>query len=227
MRDDICTIPITDIFEVKDGCPLCRMHETVEEHIVSYILGDAMMEPDVRIETNRLGFCDDHFQKMYDHNGRLQLAVMLETHIKSIAKETLEIKNSAEKNYKSAKETNSTCFICDKINWGEKRMIDTIYRCYESEEDFREMFNSQPFYCFKHYEMLMGGINKHTLRKHGKEMSENLTRITRAYADNLSEKITKYCSMYDYHHAGNTDFGDSRYAVEEIIKFLTMNQKGS
>ena len=51
MRDDICTIPVTDAFEENDGCPICRMYDTVEKRILEYIMGAAMMEPDVRIET--------------------------------------------------------------------------------------------------------------------------------------------------------------------------------
>ena len=60
MRDDICTIPVSEVFEESDGCPICRMYETVEDRIITYILGDAMMEPDVRIETNKVGFCEKH-----------------------------------------------------------------------------------------------------------------------------------------------------------------------
>ena len=56
MRDDICTIPVSEVFEVNDGCPICRMKKTVEDHIIDYIMGAAMMEPDVRIETNKKGF---------------------------------------------------------------------------------------------------------------------------------------------------------------------------
>ena len=64
MRDDICTIPISEVFEENDGCPICRMRDTIEERITEYILGDAMMEPDVRISTNQVGFCEEHYDKM-------------------------------------------------------------------------------------------------------------------------------------------------------------------
>ena len=86
MRQDICTIPISEVFEVNDGCPICRMRETVEKHLIYYIMGAAMMEPDVRIETNRLGFCERHFDMMLANRGRLQLALVLESHIAEINK---------------------------------------------------------------------------------------------------------------------------------------------
>lgn len=55
MREDICSIPISEIFEPKDGCPFCRMRDMLEDRMATYITGVAMMEPDVRVETNRLG----------------------------------------------------------------------------------------------------------------------------------------------------------------------------
>ena len=30
MREDICSIPISEIFEPKDGCPFCRMRDMLE-----------------------------------------------------------------------------------------------------------------------------------------------------------------------------------------------------
>ena len=86
LRDDICTIPVSEVFEENDGCPICRMRNTIEERIISYILGDAMMEPDVRIETNKVGFCEKHYDKMLNYRARLQLSLMLQTHIDEINK---------------------------------------------------------------------------------------------------------------------------------------------
>ena len=56
MKEDITTIPINDVFEPRDGCPLCRMRDMLEERSTVYITGAAMMEPDVRIKMNETGF---------------------------------------------------------------------------------------------------------------------------------------------------------------------------
>lgn len=225
MRDDICTIPVSEVFEEKDGCPICRMYHTVEERIIKYILGDAMMEPDVRIETNRLGFCREHLDNMMSHRGRLQLALMLQTHIdevnhKVFAKNFL---NSPQKKAEKAKSITDTCFICNKIEWGVSRMIETIYRLYESEKDFRELFNAQPQFCMHHYERLINGIDKRRFPRYSKEMADNLTRITKEYISSLYDDISKYCKMYDYRGAasGNADWGNSKDSVERTVAFLS------
>lgn len=45
MRDDITSIPISEVFEPRDGCPICRLRNTLEDRVVEYITGAAMMEP--------------------------------------------------------------------------------------------------------------------------------------------------------------------------------------
>ena len=56
MKETIYTIPINEAFEAKCGCPLCTLRRKLERDSVEYIMGAAMMEPDVRIETNKRGF---------------------------------------------------------------------------------------------------------------------------------------------------------------------------
>lgn len=224
MRDDICTIPVSEIFEVNDGCPICRMYATVEKRIIDYIMGDAMMEPDVRIETNRLGFCEKHYDKMLSHRGRLQLSLMLQTHIDEINKGIFARKflvSNSKKGEKAAKISES-CFICNKIEFGISRMIDTIYRTYEEQRDFREMFNGQPQFCLPHYERLMAGLEKKNMRYYGKAFGDNLTRITGEYAKKLYNDISGYCTVYDYRNAGQKQLSDDeRDSVENAVAFLT------
>ena len=213
MRDDICTIPISEVFEVNDGCPLCRLHNTVNERIVDYIMGDAMMEPDVRIETNKIGFCPDHYSQMLNHNGRLALALMLQTHLNEI--------NTKVLNKKITDKLSDKCFICDKIEWGFSRMIDTLYRTYENDADFREMFNSQKEFCLPHFELLISGCNKKNMKKQHSVFAENLIRITKQHTTDIYDSISKYCSMYDYRsNRKGEEFESCKTSVEAAIDFL-------
>ena len=58
MKESIYTIPISEAFEPKRDCPFCTLKNELERHFVEYITGAAMMEPDVRIQTNKQGFCN-------------------------------------------------------------------------------------------------------------------------------------------------------------------------
>ncbi|MEE1055516.1 MAG: DUF6062 family protein [Acutalibacteraceae bacterium] len=223
MRDDICTIPVSEVFEENDGCPICRMRDTVEQRIISYILGDAMMEPDVRIETNRVGFCEKHYDKMLNYRARLQLSLILQTHIDEIAKNVFSkglFTTPAKRGEKAAK-VSDTCFICDKIEYGVSRMIETVYRCYENERDFRELFNNQTMFCLPHYERLISGADKKKMHRYSKEFADNLTRITGDYAKNLHENISKYCAIYDYRaDKENMKVPEIMNSVDTAVDFL-------
>ena len=81
MRYDITNIPVAEVFEEGDGCPICRLRNILEKRAVEYITGAAMMEPDIRIETNKLGFCGRHFAKMFTMKNRLGMGLMLESHL--------------------------------------------------------------------------------------------------------------------------------------------------
>lgn len=37
MREDICSIPVNDVFMPKDGCPFCRMRDMLEDRMATYI----------------------------------------------------------------------------------------------------------------------------------------------------------------------------------------------
>ncbi len=213
MRNDICTIPVNEVFETVDGCPICRMRHTVEEHILDYIMGAAMMEPDVRIETNRLGFCPDHLDKMMSRRGRLSLALMLDTHLEDVKK--------IIKNEQKAKELEKSCFICEKIEWGMSRMIQTVCRSYETDREFRELFDAQNCFCLSHYNLLNSAADKKTMRKYHREFKKTLYDTTSTYLETLESDLKKYCSMYDYRNNGEeADWGNSRDSVERTVEFL-------
>lgn len=228
MRDDICTIPVSEVFEENDGCPICRMRDTIEQRIITYILGDAMMEPDVRIETNKIGFCEMHYDKMLATRGRLQLSLMLQTHIDEINNEVFAKKlfNTYSKKGQKAAKISESCFICDKIEYGISRMIETIYRCYENEKDFRDLFNSQSQFCLPHYERLINGMNK-KMSHYGSEFANNLSRITSDYSKSLYENITKYCALYDYRaEKGKMNDPEILNSVEDTVAFLSGKTNG-
>ena len=39
MRNDITSIPVSEVFDPKEGCPICRMRDTLEKRVVEYITG--------------------------------------------------------------------------------------------------------------------------------------------------------------------------------------------
>lgn len=215
MREDICTIPVSDVFEVNDGCPICRMYDMLQTRAVDYITGAAMMEPDVRVVTNKKGFCGTHLYKMVKEKSGLSLALMLQTHIENLG-DDLFSKN--DKDGKIAADRLSSCFLCEKINWGMERMIETIYITYENDKDFREMFDNQPTFCLPHYSLLLSGVKKSRLKKYSSEFRNSLKKITQNQLNELNSDLLHFCSMFDYRNRDG-DWGNSKTAISRTLEF--------
>ena len=146
LRESILTIPINEIFEPREGCPICRMRDMLEQRTTEYIMGAAMMEPDVRIETNRLGFCKTHFDQMLKQKNRLSLALMLQTRLETLKKDVYSKPSffeSKQKRVKSLSKSNSTCFVCSKVDWAMERLLVTVFDMYKNSAEFRSLFKEQ------------------------------------------------------------------------------------
>ena len=161
MREDICTIPISEVFEPKEGCPICRMRDTLENRVTEYITGAAMMEPDIREVTNVQGvLLPPIFSMMLKKGSRLSNALILESHLKEIENIRAspgQAGSTRKKEVEAAKKLTESCFVCEQIQWAMVRMFDTIYRLWGKEEEFRELFSQQPYLCLPHYTALLEG----------------------------------------------------------------------
>jgi hypothetical protein len=82
LKERIYTIPVTEAFRQDCECPICLLEEKLEDDALECTLGPSMMESDSRIETNRKGFCNRHFTKLYNmQKNRLALGLVIDTHL--------------------------------------------------------------------------------------------------------------------------------------------------
>ncbi len=226
MKETICTIPINDIFTPKDGCPFCRMEKMLEEQYVSFITGDAMMEPNIRIETNKKGFCHRHFSQMFEKGQKLPNALILESHLQEIIDNYMPKKLKGRPDKKQLEGINGlldSCYVCDRIKHDMRHFSATIFAEWAKEDgDFRKLYNEQPFICLKHYNFIIdaatakGGLAS----KHLPEFYAETVALTKNYLISLKDDITHFCSMFDYRSRGQ-EWGKSKDSIERSIAFLT------
>jgi hypothetical protein len=148
---------------------------------------------------------------------------MLETHTKELHDGIFKggIITPKAKKAERAEVRRKSCFVCEKIHWGFKRMTDTIYRTFETDRDFRDIFSRQDMFCLEHYALLTAGAKKN-MKRYGDEFANVLEEKTEAYLRTLSEDLKKYCSMYDYCNSGpEADWGNSKDSIERAVEFLT------
>lgn len=180
MADKIYTIPIKEVFEPMDGCPLCRLHKLLEQRCTEYIMGAAMMEPDIRIETNKQGFCASHFEMMLARKNRLSLALMLESHLDELLSNTV-CEKTALNPKKAAEAVNiaNSCYVCNKIEETMETMINNMFKMYCADDEFKKLYENQPNLCFNHYARIAAKAPKALNRKQYEPFMKTTLALTK------------------------------------------------
>jgi len=221
MREDICTIPINDVFAPKIGCPICRMRDMLEDRMATYITGAAMMEPNVRIETNRLGFCGEHFEQILARGSKLSIALILESLLKEIKTDIFpeNDKTALKKLLATAEKRENSCFVCESVDKNIDHLLDSMLNLWQNDAEFRELYSEQEYICLKHYPKVLEKA-KSIPKKNFIPFSSETTRLAGTQLNSLTDSITHFCSMFDY-RSKNGDWGDSKTAIERTINYIT------
>ena len=229
--EQIYTIPVNEAFEASEadkgcGCAFCALYNKLEENELELILGASMMEPDVRIKTNKEGFCPTHFDMMFTRKNRLGLALMLESHLDEQKGNFFPggvsdlFGSSADKAQKAGAALEKSCYICTRIAYHFERMIKTAVWLWERDTDFKKKFAAQPYFCLPHYRKLLEYAKNELSKKDFKEFYAVASGLEKAYFEELSGDVSWFCKKFDYRYEEEPWY-NSKDAVERAIKFLS------
>ncbi len=219
MKENICTIPVNEIFEECCGCPICTMRNRIEDKYVDYITGAAMMEPDIRVMTNKVGFCERHFNMMIQSNRqRLPIALMLHTNLQYI--EEYMLKKTDKGSIERLAEMESSCFVCDYIDKHFDRHIDTVIKNYKNEEAFRKLFAQQDHLCLTHYRVLAQKARKPLGKMYAQFISE-ANELVMKKARELDRDFKGFSDSFDYRNADVPMPEGSKTVIERFVEFST------
>ena len=222
MKETICTIPINDIWGEKKGCPFCRMHDMLEEQYAKFITGSAMMDPETRVQTNAKGFCERHFRKIAEVGKRLPNALILQTHLGKIMEDYFPKKTHTKPDKKKLAELSAmlhTCYICDRINHDTEHFLRTVFKEWETNPEFRKLYNEQEFICLDHYRMVSEASIKGVPSKLQADFHEDTANLAKKHLQTLIDDTTHFCNMFDYRNR-DADWGNSKDAIERDLEFL-------
>lgn len=226
MREDITSIPVTDVFEEQDGCPICRMRDLLETRVTDYITGAAMMEPDVRQETNDRGFCLTHYRQLLKKRARLPVALMMESRLAEVEKQVFAglplIGKSPKKQAAGAQSVMDSCFVCERVDWAMTRLLATVCRLWETERDFRDLFEKQEHVCLPHFQLLVQVAAREMDKKNVGEFQKAASVLCRKQLEELRADVSHFCKMFDYRNSSdeNADWGNSKDSIERSIGWL-------
>lgn len=227
MPETIYTIPINEAFDKAaesetPTCPFCELYDMLEKNAVEAVLGAAMMEPDVRIETNKLGFCRDHFNKMYEKGNRLGLALILESHLAEVNDRVFKkplFDGKGEKSADAIDKISHSCYLCSKISGSLSKMFSNTIYIWETDEDFRKKYKKQRCFCLPHYRKILEYGRNDLGKKDFAEFFEISKDIEKKYIEALNEDVSWFCKKFDYRY-DNEPWGNAKDSVPRALDFL-------
>ncbi len=229
MAEKIYTIPVNEAFEASEadhacGCPFCALYNKLEENELERILGAAMMEPDVRIETNAQGFCDTHFRMMFVRKNRLGMGLILESHLdelrKKIKPKALSLKAPGAEAEAVLEKLEGDCYVCNRIAFAFNKMVETAAFLWDTDPDFRKKTEHQPYFCLPHYRRFVSTARRTMNKKKFGEFYTAVSSLENAYLDKLSEDVSWFCKKFDYRYDAEPWY-DAKDAIERAMRTLS------
>lgn len=215
MPEILYDIPVNDIFDQPCECPVCLMKKKLDDDDVAFAMGPSYMEDDIRLTTDKVGFCSHHMQMMYDFENRLGLALILNTHMENMIANIEKLqkrgrisggglfsKKSSSAIYEYTDKTSHSCFICNRIQDTFKRYLVTTFHLYEKDSAFQEKFKNSKGFCLEHYGMLYEMAPKYLRGKVLEQFTDDLNKVFLDNFKRVQGDVSWFIDKFDYR---NTD----------------------
>lgn len=217
MKEHIYTIPLNEHFGKLESCPLCSLFRMMEYNEIETITGASMMEPSVRIQTNREGFCEKHLMQITQSGKKLPVALMFQSHMEEIFDEIMS--KNGETQQKKLAELESSCYVCRRIKSNMDSIYSNFFHLYKNDSKFHDVFLKQKGFCLPHYRELLFYGTKNLSKKEFKLFSEEIKGLEMKYLEELKGDVDWFCKKFDYRFA-KEDWKNSRDAVERTVYTL-------
>ena len=237
MKEKIYTIPVNEAFETEDECPFCALERQTEQRIIKYVLGPgaSYMEPDVRLATDREGFCGAHFKKMYDYGNALGSALIMQTYFVSMFEEMVSEmeafqmpgkrsifgkKGNAEESglVTWARKKQSTCYICGKLEYNMTRYYSTFFHL-TKEAQFRAKVEGSKGFCMRHFLKIMEIAPQELPNDQREWFYDTVFTLMRANLARVKGDLDWFIEKFDYRNA-TADWKNSKDAVSRTMQKL-------
>jgi len=191
------------------------MFNRINNHAIQFIMGPAYMEDDVRMDTNKIGFCQTHMQEMYQEQNRLGLALMLHTHMQQLNKDLNSIVKNKLPSPLFGKDTSGplakihtklnavldSCYVCNKVEHNFTLYIGTFLHLWSKGGDEAKLINSQKGYCLLHFTRLLDAAASKLSRSKREKFMEEVVQPQLAHMRQLEEDLDWFTQKFDHRNA--------------------------
>lgn len=245
MKEQLYTIPLMDAYRANDECPFCYIERDVEQNAIEFVLGPqaSYMQDHVRAETDEIGFCRKHYEKLYAYGETLGNALILDTRLQLLLREMKkEMKNYSSlakigmidklrKDVDSAKASNNvsrwirekeaSCYICNHIKRNYERYIATFFYLYKKgDEEFIQLVRNGKGLCLHHLADILDAASIYLSDKEQQSLRDILFPQMEANIERVLEDIDWLEKKFDYRYK-DEEWKNSRDAVQRAMQKIT------
>ncbi len=158
---------VHDAYREGGECPICRLEAAAEKALLASFQHSRAMEPDVRLRTNREGFCAEHLRRLYAGENRLGLGLTAHTRLQHILPEAIgaleeaaragggrQARAAAERAASRLSSLASTCYVCGLLGQDRERWIFTILYLWARDSEFPAVFRASRGFCIPHFQAM-------------------------------------------------------------------------
>lgn len=238
MKETLYTIPLMDAFHANDECPFCFIERNVEQDLLDFVLGSgsSYMESDIREQTDKAGFCREHFKKMFDYGNTLGNGWILKTHYIEMNKELKKQikmfspsrtslfsrkKSGEDGNSISAwvKERDKSCYICKRFKDTYERYLDTFFFMYKKDDELKNLLKQSKGLCLHHFGDIMEMSDTRLNDKQKEEFYPLLFDVMEKSMERVGEDVAWLVEKFDYRNK-DADWKNSKDAVQRGMQKL-------
>ena len=242
MKEQLYTIPLMDAFRAEDEGPFCYIERDVERNALDFVLGQdaSYMQDHVRAETDRIGFCRDHYKKMFEYGETLANALILETRMKYLLKEMksemsryssigkVSVKDKLLKDVSAARDNNNvsrwihqkedSCYICNHIKRNFERYVATFFFLYKKgEPEFMELVKNGKGLCLHHLADILDAAPVYLNQKEQEALRDILFSQMEDNLERVLEDIEWLEKKFDYRYK-DAEWKNSKDAVQRAMQ---------
>ena len=242
MKELIYTIPLMDAFRAADECPFCYIERDVEQNALDFVLGSqaSYMQDHVRAETDEIGFCREHYRKMFQYGENLANALILETRMKTLMGEMREqmanyetfekagFMDKLRKDFSSMRNSNSmsrwvhkkesSCYICNHVKRNYERYLGTFFVLFKKNDvAFMNLFRKGKGVCLHHMADLLDYAPIYLNASEQNSLKQILFELEEKNFKRILDDIEWLEKKFDYQYK-DADWKNSRDAVQRAMQ---------
>ncbi len=225
---------VHDAYAQGGECPLCTLMDGAERTYLLSFQHSRVMEPNVRVRTNAVGFCPDHLGKLYQGENKLGLGLVMMTHLQEKMPEITaaldatvqaaqaggrERARRIQQIIGSLEKLRDSCFICGLLSQDLTRYAWTILYLWRKDPEFPARLRASRGFCLSHFCTVLAAACDILRADRLTRWLEDIVPVMKRSVEGLEEDLLAFTQL---HQAGNSSLGTDqvRRALSRTLQML-------